>query len=341
MKITVYMILLLAMTMNSYAQGTAAKVIFDTDMGPDYDDVGALAILHHLADEGKADILATVSSNKMEKTVQLIHVLNTYYGRPDIPVGVVKQGGLSIDTWHKGKKWTDELLEKYPTGHPIATETEDAVSVYRRILEAQPNNSVTIITVGFLTNLHNLLHSSPDSISPLSGFELVRQKVRRLVSMAGRFPEGREYNVYAEAKSAKHVAETWPTEIVFSGTEIGRYIRTGDRLIHASMRDNPVKDAYQIAIPQDMLEFDNSRYEMGGRASYDQTAVLVGVNGIEEYFGAQRGRITVFDDGRNQWEEGAEGPHVRLLHKYSYQHMASIIEDMMMHPPKIQGFIFK
>src|SRR5690606_26913344 len=249
------------------------RVILDTDIGPDYDDVGALAVLHHLADEGKAEILATVSCNKMEKTVQLLHLINTYYGRPYLPIGVVREGGLDRDTWHKGKKWTEELLKKYPTDHPVSSETEDAVNVYRRILASQPDSSVTVITIGFLTNLSNLLHSLPDDVSSLNGFDLVKLKVKRLVSMAGRFPEGREYNVYAEAKGAKHVFENWPTEIVFSGVEIGRYIRTGDKLIASEMPDNPVKDAYRISIPQDMLEFDNSRYEMGGRASYDQTAV--------------------------------------------------------------------
>ena len=32
------------------------NVIFDTDMAPDYDDVGALAVLHALADSGEARI---------------------------------------------------------------------------------------------------------------------------------------------------------------------------------------------------------------------------------------------------------------------------------------------
>jgi hypothetical protein len=31
-------------------------VIFDTDMGPDYDDVGAIALLHAFADSGKASM---------------------------------------------------------------------------------------------------------------------------------------------------------------------------------------------------------------------------------------------------------------------------------------------
>ena len=44
------------------------SLIFDTDMAPDYDDVGAMAVLHALADSGEVDILATVSSNKQETT---------------------------------------------------------------------------------------------------------------------------------------------------------------------------------------------------------------------------------------------------------------------------------
>ena len=39
-------------------------VIFDTDMGPDYDDVGAIAMLHAMADNGECTILATIASNK-------------------------------------------------------------------------------------------------------------------------------------------------------------------------------------------------------------------------------------------------------------------------------------
>ena len=63
------------------------KIIFDTDLGPDYDDVGALAILHAMADSGKAEILATISSNKHELVVPSIEVINTWFGRPDLPVG--------------------------------------------------------------------------------------------------------------------------------------------------------------------------------------------------------------------------------------------------------------
>ena len=40
------------------------KIIFDTDMLTDFDDVGALACLHALADAGECEILATVSCRR-------------------------------------------------------------------------------------------------------------------------------------------------------------------------------------------------------------------------------------------------------------------------------------
>lgn len=34
------------------------NLILDTDLGPDYDDVGAMALMHALADSGQVNILA-------------------------------------------------------------------------------------------------------------------------------------------------------------------------------------------------------------------------------------------------------------------------------------------
>ena len=90
-----------------------------------------------------------------------------------------------------------------------------------KLLSSQPDNSVTIVTVGFLTNLSNLLKSQPDNDSPLTGKELVRKKVKSLVSMAGRFPEGKEFNVYMDSAASIYVFENWPGEIIFTGFEIG------------------------------------------------------------------------------------------------------------------------
>ncbi len=179
--------LLFFCTTNSFAQspGRPVNIIFDSDMGPDYDDVGAITILHALADKGEAKILATMASTKYEGVAGILNVFNTYFKRPDIPVGLPKGYALELRDW---QHWTDTLLAKYP--HKIKTndEAEDAVKLYRKILATQPDHSVTIVTVGFLTNLSNLLNTKADAYSSLSGNELVKKKVKLLVCMAGKFP---------------------------------------------------------------------------------------------------------------------------------------------------------
>lgn len=69
------------------ASAAPVKIIFDTDMITDFDDVGALACLHALADAGECEILATVSSTRGNASVGAIEVINHYYGRSDLPVG--------------------------------------------------------------------------------------------------------------------------------------------------------------------------------------------------------------------------------------------------------------
>ncbi len=138
------------------------RIIFDTDLGPDYDDVGALAFLHAMADSGRAEILATVSSNKHELVAPSIDVINTYFGRDKLPIGAPKSSGVNLGS---SQHWADSIVLKYPHRIKSTSEAPDAVTVYRKILNDQPDKSVTIVTVGFLTNLNNLLHSQSDNIT--------------------------------------------------------------------------------------------------------------------------------------------------------------------------------
>ncbi|MFI5159283.1 MAG: nucleoside hydrolase, partial [Sphingobacteriales bacterium] len=162
-------------------------IIFDSDMGPDYDDVGAITILHALADKGEARILATMASTKYDGVASVLNIFNTWFNRPNIPVGVPKGYALELRDW---QHWTDTLLAKYPHKIKANSEAWDAVKLYRKILAAQPDHSVTIVTVGFLTNLSNLLDTKADRYSSLSGKELVKRKVKQLVCMGGKFPSG-------------------------------------------------------------------------------------------------------------------------------------------------------
>src|SRR5213592_611198 len=127
-------------SVSSQAQkNKAVPVIFDSDMGPDYDDVEAITLLHAFADSGYVKILATVASTKYEGVAAVFNVFNTYFNRPGLLIGVPKKN--------------EEV--------PAATE------VYRKVLATQPDKSVTIVTTGFLTNLYALMTSMPDKYSKL------------------------------------------------------------------------------------------------------------------------------------------------------------------------------
>jgi inosine-uridine nucleoside N-ribohydrolase len=299
------------------------KIIFDTDLGPDYDDVGALAFLHAMADSGKVQILATVSSNKHELVAPSIEVINTYFRRPDLEIGEPKTGGASMGS---SQHWADSIVAKYPHVIQSTSDVPDAVSVYRKILSNQPDKSVTIVTVGFLTNLSNLLKSGPDEQSQLSGIELVSKKVNVLVSMAGRFPQGREFNIFIDSAASKNVYENWPGEVIFSGFEIGWKIRTGLRLVASDISESPVKDVFRISIPMSPEDID-------GRMSWDETAVLIGVYGTEGFFDTKRGTIIVNTDGSNSWKDDPEGKHQYVIQKMTVENMTRFIEDRMMHIP--------
>src|ERR1700712_1501125 len=175
-----------AVSVSAQIPHKTVHIIFDSDMGPDYDDAGAIAILHALADKGEANILATMASTKYEGVAGVLNVFNIYFNRPNIPVGVPKGNALDYRDF---QHWTDTLIARYP--HKIKTndEAQDAVTLYRKILASQPDKSVTIVTVGFLTNLSNLLNTTADKYSKLDGKQLVEKKVKLLVCMGGKFPE--------------------------------------------------------------------------------------------------------------------------------------------------------
>lgn len=310
-------------TLNNKKNDNPVKIIFDTDLGPDYDDVGALAFLHAMADSGKAEILATVASNKHELVAPSIEVINSYFGRSGLAIGAPKSEGVNLGS---SQYWADSIVSKYPHKIKSTNEVPDAVDVYRKTLINQPDTSVSIVTVGFFTNLSDLLHSQPDNISPLTGDELVKKKVKRVVSMAGKFPEGREFNVFMDSSASEYVCKNWPGEIIFTGFEIGWNIRTGLRLIKSDIKNSPVKDVFSISIPLSAEDKD-------GRMSWDQTAVLIGVYGTEGFFNTVRGRIIIYPDGSNGWENNPEGLHFYVQQKMPETQMSTFIEDRMMHVP--------
>jgi inosine-uridine nucleoside N-ribohydrolase len=224
--------------------------------------------------------------------------------------------------------WNDSLVVKYLPKIKTNKDYPSATEVYRRVLAAQPDRSVVVVTVGFLSNLEMLLKSEPDQYSKLSGKDLVAQKVKKWVAMAGGFPEGNEFNVNQHAKASAYVFQNWPSPILFSGFEIGVKIMTGNKVATQGTKGSPVQWAYEYCLSN----YENKKSL--NRNSWDHTAVLCAVRNPEDYFYViGNGTFICNPDGSNTWNPDKNSNHSFLVHKYPYQKIAGILDDLMLFEP--------
>ena len=198
----------------------------------------------------------------------------------------------------------------------------DAVDVYRRVLAASAARSVTIASVGLLTNLELLLRSAPDAHSPLTGHELVAEKVALLATMAGDYPWGGTecnacgcYNgadamskATAAAASSYVAANTPPSvRLIFLGYSDGDSVRTGAVMETCATAANPCRHALEDFHHRAGWGWVNGR----GRSSYDPLTTLFAVRGLSvegmgfsECDGCDGANSIDPANGRNQWVAG-------------------------------------
>ena len=314
-----------------FGAASPVKIIFDTDMITDYDDMGALATLHALADRGECEILATVSSTRGNASVAAIEICNAFCGRPGLPVGAPKSDS-AVKGAPEGHEKYIRLRAKYAdwVRHHDADSAPDAVEVYRRVLAAQPDKSVVVCTVGFLTNLQWLLASKPDSISPLSGRDLVKAKVIRWVAMGGFYPWGEEYNFKGDPVASREVLRDWPTPMEYSDGQYGKDVYTGRRLAATPRDGNPVYDVYSWTLEPLESITPRSWDQHAGHSSWDQTAVLLAVRGVDAYFTPEYGTYEMTDDkGHDEWRYDLKSPSFRIIEKTPRTRVAEVIDELM------------
>ena len=273
------------------AAAPPVPIIFDTDIGNDVDDCLALAILHAFESRGEARIVAVTITKDNPWAPRLASAINIFYGRPEIPIGVVKNGKTPDEGYLK--KALDAGRYKY------ADNAKDAVEVLRAALGKEADGSVVIVQVGFSTNLARLLDAS-------GGNALVRKKVKQLVMMAGDFEgKGPEYNVVTDVPAAQKVAREWPTPIVWSGFEVGRTIKYPAASIQRDFGPpgaHPVADAYRVYMK---MPYD--------RETWDLTAAFCAVRPGDGYFTASpEGVVEVDAKGFTKFTPKPGGKH-RIL----------------------------
>lgn len=241
---------------------TAERVIFDTDIGGDVDDAGALA------DKGEIEILAMGVVIGHKAAVPYVHAVNTWHGRSFLPIGTIKD---------KAPYARDEYMEPVVAAYPYTLTSEaalDVVKLYRQVLARQPDKSVTLIAVGPATNIYRLLMSKADEYSPLTGVELMRRKIKLYAAGGnggGGLPKGRcGFNYYMDLAAARGEQELLPSAFptVYASSsglklEVGAVLRQArpDHIIHCSY------EAYYKGEAQNRFSWDQLRVLYGCRPS--------------------------------------------------------------------------
>lgn len=305
-------------------------ILLDTDISNDCDDAGALAVLHALADQGKAEILAVITNIKCPSNASAaaVDVINTFYGRGNIPLGTDKDG-LRFRKIGQSS-FTSALRDGFPHDTPGDDKCPDAVDVCRKALAAQPDHSVVYCSVGALSNMEDILRSEPDQFSPLTGEELIKKKVRTTVIMGGGFPRtaSPETNLWLDPAAAVTVANHWPGQIIWQGYEVGKAIMSGAAL-KKTASNNPVRKAFELR------PFYGGKAIDQGKPSHDQAAVLIAVLGPEPEFWAVigNGRVVIDSDGHSQWITGRKSLHRYVKIKGDPQKLVDVIEQLMTQTP--------
>ena len=299
------------------------EVIFDTDMDSDNDDVAAAAMLHSLADRGKVEILAMGVVSRCPHSPACLDAINTYYGRGDVPIGVYKGDQLGSHS-----RYAKAVAGRCPNDVGLSGRVPDVVDVYRRVLARRPDGSVTVIAVGQMNNLVDLLRSPPDQHSNLAGRDLVRRKVDVLFVMAPYFNERNEYqrayNFSTSPAAAVELVKRWPTTVKFGEGNLGHRHFIGSRLSETPA-DNPARIAFAAYFggqPKD-------------RHCADPSTVLYAVYGTRYFGEVGPGACDVRPpDGFTRWDADTNRRHYYNTQKLPIEELERIMEDILVTRPK-------
>ncbi len=290
--------------------------ILGTDWGSDCDDVVAVRILARAVRDGKIALAGVVINHVMTDSAASLDGFLYAEGLSDVPIGIDKKPRDLTERVSYQKR-----LAQYAVRYKTNEDAEDGVKLYRRLL-AQAEGKVEIAEIGFLHVLADLLASEADELSPLNGCDLVRAKVERIWSMAGKWDEdgGREYNIFCTPctrAGAYAVVETCPVPITFLGFEIGADVISGrglaeDDLLYAAMCDHGSPN---------------------GRLSWDPMLVDLAVTGDAETVGYTTVHGTARIDretGANHFTEDTEGLHSYVVRKYDPAYYEARLEQTIL-----------
>ena len=317
-KVIIFLIFLIFLSKISYTQ---VKIIFDTDIHSDVDDMGALAMLHALADNGEAEILGVTINSKGYYSAGAVDAVNTYYNRPNLRIGVKDYSG----SWDYGsyvKFVSDSFICNVKNADH--EDVEDAVTMLQDILGN--NNDVVIVTVGFLNNLYDLMQEP-------GGITLISNKVSQWAACSEWNFEHSGYLI------SQYVVDNWPAnvKIVLTG---GSGPVAGAGLINTP-ENNPVRGAYArfycCGGPKWMPGYPNNYWPCDHHVA-DLHTMLYAVRGLSPYYTSDTtGYYFINDQGYQTWYDSLDKNHEKLIWSWSEAAIGDVIEVLMCQPPSGGG----
>ncbi|KAH8727790.1 Inosine/uridine-preferring nucleoside hydrolase domain-containing protein [Phaeosphaeriaceae sp. PMI808] len=267
---------------------TAHKnLIIDTDLHSDVDDAGALLLGATLSD---VNLLGVIVNHPCEYSALAASAILAHYGHPDTPIGIPRplNNKTFFDSWYfELGEYTSKVAH-----HWSGEDAWDPVALYRSLLSAAENDSVTIASIGFLDNLSGLLNSTADKYSDLNGRELLNAKVTEIAIMGGGYPSGHSWNFFGSNPIlTAHVINTWEGKMTFVGDDVGKYVLSGAPLLASKFKDDPVRMGYLY-------------YGFGKPlSSWDPLTVLYVATGLGDLFelGTDHGYNKIWPNGTNEW----------------------------------------
>ena len=271
-------------------------MILDSDFGSSTDDLFALMMLHHYIDEGKVDLKGIVVDREGEKNAAVVDVFNTYYGHPDIPVALERNGVKNPRCFIPYNGIVDFTNAQ---GEPLfkrtfdATQCPDGYKLYRRLLSQAADYSIVVVAIGFATTLAQLFESKADEYSSLDGVDLFAKKVKAVYIQSGRFESGDSlcgYNMRAASKQSAIFYDKFPKNVglYMSPSNVGDMMnyQPQDVLVDLSYTEtNPIKSVYT-----------NYTCDTGQRM-WDTNCLVQAVMGDAAYHLSPRGWVTFVDRG--------------------------------------------
>lgn len=258
------------------------RIIFDTDMDTDCDDVGAFCILLEAHLSKKIELVGVISDSVSRHAAPCCDMIAQYY-KVDVPIGTIYADDYmdtekNIARFANYRKHSENCLSgKRSYNHILPKEINktdkdypSAASEYRRLLSKAEDNSITVLCVGMLTAIAEALCSQADDVSPLSGVELFRQKVKCVITM-GTPDNINDFNWGNDAYATEQFFSLCPVPVYISSD--GANIITGENLSTALSCHHPLRRAYEIWLGK----------ENCGRPSWDLIAALYAIKPESPY----------------------------------------------------------